>query len=280
MSDQKNPQGEVSILSGLTTLPKEVQAKIRVFESVPPQELLAEALKETQSHFLQSENPYFATDIKSAVMMEAGHVDFTKYPLSTILRPGADHKEAEGELQIYRRLVSRASQKADVRKDLEAEFKNLGLSSTISTDALSIVDELFTNAVYNAPFVDMEYNLRTVPEGTDELRLPPGRAAAITLGADDQRLVLGCYDDFGTLNVNKFLTRIKNCYETGVAATMRMDSKGGAGIGAYMVFSLVASFFVHVERGRHTAVFCVLPRKMSHRARSEMPKNLHVIFRK
>ncbi len=254
--------------------------QISVFDGAEPSIVLGEAMGQAASHILQNTDRHFAQELNSSAIMLTDQLAFEKYPLSIILSPGVDPVSNEPKLQILSKNFNSAGQKSEVLTSISEALDNLAVQSSLKGDILVIADELITNAIYNAPFVDLENCLPGAPRDNRNIKTPEAKAATLLMGRDSNRIVIGCKDQYGSLNFQKFLTRVKNCYDAGVAATMRMDGAGGAGIGSFMIFNTAMSFYVDIKKGVHTSVFCVLPLGMSNRQRSAMPKNLHFRFSK
>lgn len=160
-----------------------------------------------------------------------------------------------------------------VTKPMESK----GLSQTLIEDVVCVADELFTNAVYNAPFVDKRTHLNPgISRSEMEIHLEADKPVRLFLAHDESRMVLGCKDPFGTLNLVKYFNTIKATYLRGPAATMNFGP-GGAGLGSYLIFNAGSSLYFGVSPGNVTIICCVIPLGMSYRKRAEMPKHLHWI---
>jgi len=250
-------------------------SRIAIFERSEPLAVISEALQGRSQHILQSAHPHFVQDLNVSARMIHDHNALVHLPMTTILSPSSGGSAREKELLYYGTDFREAGQKSEVLSQIDSALSQRAVSDSIRSDVLLIADELFTNAIFNAPFVDPENTSTGAPRDSVDLQMPGNKAGHLVLGGDAQRIVIGCRDDYGTLNFSKLLSRIKNCYEQGVAATMRMSGRSGAGIGSFMIFNSAASIFFDVKMFSHTAVFCTLPTKMSSRARMEIPKNLH-----
>jgi hypothetical protein len=254
--------------------------KLLVCDRTLPSAALGIALTQDVLHICQSENPYFEKDLNSSAMLLNDASAFAHFPAASILCPQDANSKKEESLLLMDFSFDRVSQKPELLKKLESTLAGTTASSSIRADILLIADELSTNAIYNAPFVDLDNTAPGASREDQSVKMQDGRSARFFIAADDTRFVVGCYDPYGTLNLNKMLGRIKDCYDSGVSANIRMAGNGGAGIGSFMVFNSAASYYVGVSVGQYTMVCCTLPIKMSNRARQDMPKNLHFIKNK
>lgn len=252
--------------------------RLVVLSEEDPSSILGMALSGNIRHICQSSHPFFTENLNTAALLMKNESAFKNYPVSSILKPSVVGEVAERSLLFYEVEFQESNQKHDILADIESLISARGVIKSVAADALNIADELFTNAIYNAPFVDKDNNPSDVSRGEANVKLSGGKKARLFMGADERRLVMGCSDQYGSLNLLKLFERIKNCYDHGVAENMNMHG-GGAGIGSFLVYNSAMSYFALTETGSFTQICCTLPIKISGRARSEMQKNLHFIIK-
>ncbi|MCB0351421.1 MAG: hypothetical protein KDD38_09575 [Bdellovibrionales bacterium] len=274
---QDNKQYEQHVLEHLR--PGLNWDKIMVCDNVTPGNVIALALDAGYTHICQSSHPYFVPDLNTSALMLLEDKQFINYPLSSIITPSEVGPEAEANLTHFEYKFEQAGQKFTILQGVGKALGEKKVSPSIQADVLVIADELSTNAVFNAPFVDMENTASGASREDQSTRMHQGKSASIFLGANDTRLVIGCKDPYGTLNLMKLFVRIKKCYDTSVAENINMTGRGGAGIGSFMVFNSSASYYAVVEEGQCTMILCALPVRMSSKTRLEIPKNLHFIIK-
>jgi hypothetical protein len=182
----------------------------------------------------------------------------------------------ERKYMVYERKFSKASEKNEIENELSVEMRKYIRSESLITEILGASDEMITNVLYNAPYVNNQNSTSGIDRRIKKVGLPSGKFGKIKCGVDDHRIVLGCEDPFGKLNINTLLKRLKGCYDNGIANSMNMGV-GGAGIGMFLVANSSVSFYAAVVPGSHTAIYCVLPRKMNNRKRSVEAFNLHIL---
>lgn len=254
--------------------------QIMICDNVTPGNVIKMALDSGCTHICQSSHPYFIQDLNTSAVMLGDDKKFTSYPLSAILLPEAAGLMAESKFKVFEYSFDQAGQKSSILSGVSEALTRKKVSPSIQADIVVIADELSTNAVFNAPFVDMQNKGAGASRVAKNIKMHAGKHASVFLGADDTRVVIGCRDPYGTLNLMKLFVRIKKCYDTSVAETMNMTGRGGAGIGSFMVFNSSASYFAIVEEGQCTMILCALPIRMSNKVRLELPKNLHFIIKK
>lgn len=248
---------------------------ILVCDELPPEEVMEIAVDKKIRHIVQKNSLNFEIELNSAADMITKNSEFLDYPMASILSPQRKNKEIENDLCILNMNFSKSSEKHGMLSEIKESIFTLSKSSTLMSDVLSLSDELITNAVFNAPFVDEDNINSGVSRSKGEVTMDEGLSGTLFMGCDGSRLVVGCKDPYGKLNLNNLFQRIVNCYKSGVGNAINLEGKGGAGIGSYMVYSLCSSYYAFVESGRATFISCCLPLKMGSSKRSRLPKNLH-----
>lgn len=115
--------------------------------------------------------------------------------------------------------------------------------------ATDVAEELVTNALYDAP-TEARYFPRPVPR-TEHVTLPPDRACEISYGIDDGGMFVRVRDPFGALSRDRMLSVLTRCSAGNVSID---ESRGGAGLGLWRVFSLASAMTINVIPGRLTDI--------------------------
>jgi hypothetical protein len=235
---------------------------IGIARSLPVERLLALAVETGARHIIQDDGLEFEAELETAKIMSESPLLYLRDPIGTIFGP------SRRDLKLME-LTFAASEKKHRLLDAVSELvSQLPKSRAILLQALSITDELYTNAAKNAwdadqtPFTDTPRN-----EGKIEF-------FAV---ADERRLILGCRDNFGKLQVQPLLERLHYCSVNGIARSIRNDTFG-AGIGAFTTLESSSSYYAGVEPGANTVVCAALPLGVNRRTFDQMPKNIHLIY--
>jgi len=249
---------------------KTVKEKVLVCHQVAPHDVVRYAVELDASQIIQDSNPHYPTELNSALTMLDHPGTYFDAPFSTILTPDSAGPEAEEKQILLDVRFSKTSEKDETLGQVEKAILALARPQSLLYDVKLVADELFMNALYNAPVgshspkVDRNLNVE----------LPKGKSCRMALGRDEGRLVLVCEDAYGSLDINKYLERLLKCYDDGVKNAMNWGV-GGAGIGCYMIFESCMSIFLGVQPGRRTIVCCVFALGKGTRARQEMSKSIH-----
>ncbi len=138
----------------------------------------------------------------------------------------------------------------------------------------SVVDELVTNAVYDAPRdADGTARYAAVDRRT-KVTLRPSEHVTVRWGGDGDVLVIAVSDPFGALEPARVRERLRACLSGGDAIEHKA---GGAGLGLYTVLSHCARLAINVDRGVRTEVIATIDlRRRGHGARGATA--LHLFF--
>ena len=249
-------------------------------EGQPPEELLNLAIDKGYLQLIYPDAKGFDKELKASAKLALNPRMIIENPISTILSAKNAGPESEKDLTLINVNFSEAREKHNILEKLNETLDGLKISTSLRADIVVVADELVTNAIFNAPFVDKDNSDPGAARENPNVAMENGKMGEFFCGADDERIVIGCRDPYGRLNVMKLLEKVRRCYETSVAENMNMTGKGGAGIGSYMIFNSSTSYFVVVDEDKITLVCSVLPLKGSSRARQEAPKNLHYVVLK
>lgn len=271
-------QGRVELrdIDGTHVLAEPDKAVIGVACDKQPTQLLEMALNQGLKQMCQLSSLQLERELNTSASMLVDPMSFIKHPLATIMNPLDVSQAKEDELRKYQFRFSKARQKNEVLQSLVDYLSQHVKAESLIQDVRGIADELFTNAIYNAPFAGSDSHPSMAKDRTDmSIEMPSGFEGQLFAGIRENQIVIGCHDPFGTLRVKSLLKRILLCYQQGVADTMVMEGKGGAGIGSYMVYNSSASYYVGIVKNQATVVCCSLPTNMSSRKRGQIAKNMH-----
>jgi hypothetical protein len=252
---------------------------IGVADCLEPEAVLTLALDSGFTHICQKGGHLFDAEIESANLMIQSPESFLEFPSATILTPGALSAESEKKLIIHDTKFNSSSDKLQVLTAITNMMELKGLSQTINDDVIAVADELFTNAIFNAPFVDKDTHQNPgICRKRLDVKLDDGKFGRMFLANDEKRLVIGCEDPYGSLDLKRYMTKIKATYQRGPAATINFGP-GGAGIGSYIIFNAGSSLYFGVWPGKASIVCCVIPLGMSNRKRIQLSKHVHLIHK-
>jgi len=263
----------------LGVLPPSDPANIGLSTGLAPQDVLRFATDHGFSHVCQKDGFQYDRELKSAENLVAAPELFFESPMASILSPNEITVAKEQALICLDYFFDSSSQKRGMLEAVGKYLESKGLSQTLIEDVSAVADEFITNAIYNAPFIDPHTNVNPGLNRLDtEIKLKGGKAGRLMMAHDEQQLVIGCEDPYGSLNLEYYLNKIRTTYLRGPAATMNFGA-GGAGLGSYIIFNAGSSLYFGVKASHVTLLCCAIPLKMSYKKRVQLPKHLHVIQR-
>ncbi len=227
------------------------------------------------NHFVQKSNILHNKEISVSESMNTDPDLFFNYPLSVIHGEKNPTKASENFLKKVSFEVENVLDKVKLLSEIEGFIGGVTKSTSLLHDILNTVDELFTNAVYNAPYVSFDNEESGIDRDFEKAVIDTNKKPYIFAGYDQERIIIGCKDLYGSLNVEKLLSRIKSCYDSNISKVINYGT-GGAGIGAYLIFASSCSLYLNVSKGKHTLICCSFAYKLNATSRSQIPKNLHI----
>lgn len=132
----------------------------------------------------------------------------------------------------------------------------VGVQARLANLFCTVVDELITNAIYDAP-VDAEGRHRFAHyHRSQQVTLEPDEEIEISLACDGRRLGVAVADPFGSLSTQKVLEYLTRCFRKGEDQIEKKD--GGSGLGLYYTFEALSHFAINISQGRKTEAIGLL----------------------
>lgn len=273
------PSKKIELVRLSENVPETLNAEVSVgvVDKAAPEAILGLILDLGIKSIVQTTAPFVPEELKTAQVIVADNRKFLDFPMATIMMPDIVNEDMEKKMCELRIPFSSSSQKGEILEKVHAYVSTQSKLNSLIDDVLLAVDELFTNSIYNAPFMNTENSNVGASRKQPNLVMADNKQGEIMVGSFAGRLVIGCRDPFGTLNVFKFLSRFRDCYEKGMREMMTFG-EGGAGVGGYLVFNMSMSYYLGVEMGVQTIICCSFPLGKSASYREEIPKNVHCFF--
>ena len=172
----------------------------------------------------------------------------------------------------------------DSRKKLEyvAEVasyaSSLGCSERSMELIETIVDEVVTNAIYNAPR-DADGRPKYAKRSRREpVVLDDHEVGELQFACDGDYIAIAQIDPFGALTRDAVVTYLSRCLTQGAADSFS-DASGGAGIGLYRVFKSLSKFIINIDPGHKTEVICLIDLRLSMKRFRQAAKSFHIFVK-
>ncbi len=227
---------------------------IVVGESLEPSEIVAEVYQNKIPHLLQKNATSFENDLKMGGLLCDRPNEYFQSQFSMI-----------GDSDLITRTV-RFSGPDDKARMLEEVFQFLNEINWPTTveSAFAVIEELYMNAVYDAP-------RESLRQGGGQIQ----GECEFYLARNKEHLQISCTDPFGALNLDKLFSRMNEVYQRGPSEVIQMESSEGAGIGCFLLFEKCRSLVFGVHKGVQTKVTALLPLVPSRRNYTGFRKSLH-----
>lgn len=180
----------------------------------------------------------------------------------------ADRVDAVGRVA----LLARASRRQARFERIQEFFSKQGLTDRTIGLLLDVAEELAMNALYDAP---AEAGFFTTPrQRNEDVELPAHRACEISYGMEHDTAFVRVRDPFGALSRNRLVQVLQRCSSKAVGID---DSRGGAGLGLWRVFTNASAVAITVIPGSLTEVHVRL-RIQNGRAATKQVEAIHLFF--
>ncbi len=250
-----------------------LRGKVLLLKDATPLSSLQALTHNEAIHVVADTSPHVENEIRSALLMLESPQTFFKDSLQTILDPESILAGKNSQMKMNSISFNQSQQKKKVLAEMMGFATELPVPESSLSDLYLVADELFTNAIYNAPFVRSGVRV----DRSREIVLEHGFGATMAIGTYDEKLALVCEDPYGSLKIPPLLKRVQGCYETN-ARDMINWGRGGAGIGSFLVMECCTSLYWAVLESRKTVVGAVFPLGKGRHRRSKLPKCLHTLL--
>ena len=166
-------------------------------------------------------------------------------------------------------MLRQASRRGARFERMQQYFSKHGMSPRVISLVHEVAEELVMNAIYNAP-TEAGYFKGPVSR-MDDVTLPPDRACEVSYGIEDGTAFVRVRDSFGALRRSRLLEVLKRCASNNVTLD---ESRGGAGLGIWRVFSSATTIAITVIPGRLTDILIRMAPKQGKAARQVLAIDL------
>jgi hypothetical protein len=155
------------------------------------------------------------------------------------------------------RIVVRRSTDKQMVLEQAADFaQTLRVHPPLVERFLTVVDELVSNAFYNAPVDAQGRRVFSSLPRSNPVELEGDKAIEVSFCCDGLRLGVAAADPFGSLQPSDALKYLARCLQ-GKTAEVSRDG-GGAGLGFFIMFDAVTHLVINVRPGIRTEVLGVI----------------------
>lgn len=158
-------------------------------------------------------------------------------------------------VDVKSRLVTHSGQREELREEMCAYFKKMGIRSSILDRVNTVAEEMLMNAIYDAP-VDAEgRSVFNHISRKEEVKLDTHQQSQLSYACDGVLLAVSVKDPFGALDRSVIVDYLLTCYN-GSAGSLNGE-KGGAGRGLHQIIENSDLTIFNVKKGARTEVICL-----------------------
>jgi CheY-like chemotaxis protein len=165
-------------------------------------------------------------------------------------------------------------EKQDYIHQVSAYAQSLGCNERVVELVETIVDEVVTNAIYNAPRTATGEPKYAKQSRREAVVLEPHEAGELQFACDGDYIAVAQIDPFGSLTQDTVVSYLNRCLVRG--PDQFSDATGGAGIGLYRVFQSLSKFILNIDPGRKTEVICLIDLRLSMKRFRQAAKSFHI----
>jgi len=169
-------------------------------------------------------------------------------------------------------MLAKASHREARFERIQDYFAKQGMSSRTTLAIYEVAEELVMNALYNAPSEGGYF--KAPVSRSEDVTLPLDRACEISYGIENGIAFVRLRDTFGALRHERLLEVLSRCNNAGVALD---ESRGGAGLGMWRVFSAATTIAITVIPGRLTDILVRMAPKTGRSAKQLLAVDLYFL---
>jgi CheY-like chemotaxis protein len=164
--------------------------------------------------------------------------------------------------------------KQDYINEVAVYAQSLGCNERTIELIETIVDEVVTNAIYNAPRTEDGSPKYAKMSRRDNVVLEDDEVAELQFACDGDYIAIAQIDPFGSLTQDTVVSYLNRCLARG--PDQFSDNSGGAGIGLFRVFQSLSKFVVNIDPGKKTEVIALIDLRLSMKRFRQAAKSFHI----
>jgi hypothetical protein len=179
-------------------------------------------------------------------------------------------------VEPYRLAIRDSRDKAGYVKEVARYANRLGCNDRTVEMIETVVDELATNAIFNAPRDANGKPRYAHLSRREHVILEPHEVGTLEFACDGNFIAVSQTDPFGALTHDVIVSYLNRCLTRG--PQQLSDASGGAGIGLFRVFQSLSKFVVNIDPGRKTEVISLVDLRVSMKRFRALPKSFHIFI--
>jgi CheY-like chemotaxis protein len=179
-------------------------------------------------------------------------------------------------IEPYSVAIRDSRNKQDYVQEVAHYASQLGCNERTIELIETIVDELVTNAIYNAPRTTSGEPKYAKRSRRETVVLEEHEAGELQFATDGDYIAIAQIDPFGSLTQDTVVSYLNRCLVKG--PEQFSEATGGAGIGLFRVFQSLSKFVINIEPGKKTEVICLIDLRLSMKRFRQAAKSFHIFL--
>lgn len=177
-------------------------------------------------------------------------------------------------VEPYRVEIRDSRLKQDYINEVASYAMSLGCNHRTVEMIETIVDEVVTNAIYNAPRDENGVAKYAKLSRRETVVLDDHEVGELQFACDGDYIAISQIDPFGSLTQDTVVTYLNRCLVKG--PEQFSEASGGAGIGLFRVFQSLSKFVVNIDPGNKTEVIALIDLRLSMKRFRQAAKSFHI----
>ena len=179
-------------------------------------------------------------------------------------------------VEPYRVEIRDSRLKQDYIHEVASYALTLGCNERVVELVETVVDELVTNAIYNAPRTAGGEPKYKQLSRREPVTLADAEVGHLEFACDGDYIAIAQVDPFGALTRDTVVSYLNRCLVKGPEQIS--DASGGAGIGLYRVFQSLSKFIINIDPGHRTEVICLLDLRLTMKRFRQAAKSFRIFI--
>jgi len=177
-------------------------------------------------------------------------------------------------VEPYRVRVVDSREKPQYVRQVSDYASRLGCKARTIEMVETIVDEVVTNAIFNAPRDERGKPRYAHLSRREPVRLAEHEQAELLFACDGDYIGVAQVDPFGALTQETVVAYLNRCLIKGPQQVE--EKQGGAGIGLFRVFQSLSKFIINIAPGKRTEVIALIDLRLTMKKFKQLPKSFHI----
>ncbi len=179
-------------------------------------------------------------------------------------------------IEPYKVEIRDSRLKQDYIQEVASYALTLGCNERVVELVETVVDELVTNAIYNAPRLPGGAAKYARLSRREPVALNDEEVGHLEFACDGDYIAISQVDPFGALTRDTVVSYLNRCLVKG--PEQLSDASGGAGIGLFRVFQSLSKFIINIDPGKRTEVICLLDLRLTMKRFRQAAKSFHIFI--